>query len=357
MKMRLLALVALLSLSAVLTACGNDNKATTATPSVAPTSAVVNTPMEANTPMAATTATGVMLSGTPSAMVPGETPSAGTTGTKRKIVVGSKGFPEAEILGQMYAFMLEDAGVPVERKMNLGTTDIAQPALLKGGDKDGIDLYPEYTSTGLNAVLKAEPIYDPQQVYDTVKKGYKEQFQLTWLDKSPMNDTQAMVTTKQVSEQKGIKSLADLCAKAGEVTVAAVAEFKDRSDALPLLQKTYGGCNFGDNIKVVDTNLRYKTLLSGGADVAQAFSTDGEIAGNGLVLLEDPKNYGLPYNVAPVVRDDVLQMYPEIATALNKLAPKITNEEISALNWEVSGKGMDAQDVAKAWLQKQGLIK
>lgn len=331
MKSRVFALLAISSLTAMLTACGGNPPDATSTPDTG----------------AGATATGVM--------APTET--AGGAMTKRTLVVSSKNFPEAEILGHMYAAALEDAGIPVDRsKMSLGTTDVAHPALLRGGDNGGIDLYPEYTSTGWTAVLKKDPIYDPQQVYDEVKKAYKEQFKLTWLDKAPMNDTQAIVTTKANSAKFGIKSLTDLCAKAGEVTIAAVAEFKERPDALPLLQSTYGGCEFKE-IKVFDPKLRYKALLDGQADLAQAFSTDGEIAGNNLVLLEDPKNYGLPYNVAPVVRDDVLAMYPNLAEVLNKVSPKITNEEISALNWEVSGKGRDAQDVAQEWLKKQGLIK
>ena len=107
----------------------------------------------------------------------------------------------------------------------------------------------------------------------------------------------------------------------------------------------------------MDPSLFYTTLMNGDVDVTQAFSTDGPIAGNGLVLLDDPKNYGLPYNVAPVVRDDVLAMYPQISTALNALAPKLTNDVISALNWEVDGKKRDYQDVAKEWMTQQGLIK
>lgn len=275
---------------------------------------------------------------------------------KRSVVVSSKDFTEEYILGEMYALALENAGVPVTRKLNLGSTDVAQGALVKGGASDGIDLYPEYTSTGLNNVLKRDPIFDPKQVYDEVKKGYKDQFNLVWLDASPMNDTQAMVTTKEISDAKGIKSLQDLCDKAGDVSVAAVAEFKDRPDALPLLQKTYGGCEFKE-IKVFAPNLRYKALENKEADIAQAFSTDGQIAGMGLVLLADPKNYGLPYNVAPVVRQDVLDLYPQITDALNKLSPMITNEEISALNWEVDGKGREYAAVAKEWMQKKGLIK
>jgi osmoprotectant transport system substrate-binding protein len=282
--------------------------------------------------------------------------NAGGSGGGRKVVVSSKNFTESILVGEMYAQVLENAGVPVERKLNLGSTAIAHEALLKGGANGGIDLYPEYTSTGLLTVLKAGRIDDPEQVYQAVKKGYKERFNLTWLDRSPMNDTQAMVTTQEVSAQRGIKSLQDLCDKAGELTVAARAEFATREDALPALQKLYGGCNF-KSIRVVESDLLYKALVNKEVDVAQADSTAGEIAGYNLVLLADPKGYGSPYNIAPVVRDDVLAAYPQIADALNKLAPKITNQEISALNWEVAGKGREYADVAKEWLRKQGLIR
>lgn len=283
------------------------------------------------------------------------TASTPTSVPKRTVVVSSKNFTEEEILGEIYALALDAAGITVERKMNLGTADIAQAALVKGGADGGIDLYPEYTSTGLRDILKDDTVTDTEKIYEAVKKGYKEKFNITWLDKSPMNDTQAMVTTKEVSDKLGIKGLDDLCAKADQVTVAAVAEFKDRPDALPLLQKTYGGCNFKE-IKVFEPNLRYKALLDKQVDIAQAFSTDGEIAGNGLVLLADPKGYGLPYNVAPVVRDDVLALYPNIADVLNNISPKITNEEISALNWKVAGQNMQARDVAKQWLYDKGLL-
>lgn len=305
MKSRLLGIVMLLALSSVLTACGNDNNAA----------------------------------------------------SNRKVVVASKDFTEAILIGEMYAQVLENAGIQVERKMNLGGTDLVQEALVKGGANGGVDLYPEYTGTGLQAVLKQPANPDPQATYDAVKKAYAEKYQLTWLDRSPMNDTQAMITSKENSESKGLKSLQDLCDKASDLTIAARAEFETRADALPALQKIYGGCKFKE-IKVVESgDLLYKALVDKQVDAAQADSTAGQISGNGLVLLQDPKGYGGPYNIAPVVRNDVLSMYPKISEVLNTLSPKITTEEITALNWEVAGGGKEAKDVAKAWLQKQGLIK
>jgi osmoprotectant transport system substrate-binding protein len=287
---------------------------------------------------------------------PAPAATSGSTSAGGKVVVSSKNFTEEVILGEMYAQVLENAGVPVDRKLNLGTTAIAQEALVKGGANGGIDLYPEYTSTGLIAVLKQAAINDPEAAYQAVKKGYETQFKLTWLDKTPMNDTQAMVTTKDMSDQKGIKSLQDLCDKASDLTIAARSEFQTREDALPALQKIYGGCKFKE-IKVVESALLYKALTDKQVDAAQADGTAGEIAGYSLVLLADPKHYGPPDNVAPVVRDDVLAKYPQISDLLNGLSAKITDSEISALNWDVAGNKKEPADVAKAWLVKQGLLK
>lgn len=348
-KRKILALTALLSLSTALTACGGSP---TVTPPAATNTTVANVAPTDTTSTNATnpTATAGSTGATTTA------PATTGTGGKRKVVVSSKNFTEEYLLGEMYALMLEDAGVPVDRKLNLGATDLAQSALLKGGDKSGIDLYPEYTSTGLTVVLKKDPIYDPTQAFNAVRDGYEQQFKITWLDPSAFSDTQAFVTTKATSDSLGVKSLADMCAKAAQIRVATTPEFKDRRDAYPRLQQVYGACPFKE-IKGMDSGLFYKTLMNGDVEVTQAFSTDGPIAGNSLVLLSDPKNYGLPDNVAPLVRDDVLAMYPQIKDALNKLAPKLTNDVISGLNWEVDGKKRDFADVAKEYLKKEALIK
>ena len=114
--------------------------------------------------------------------------------------------------------MLEQAGIPVERKLNLGATDIAQAALVKGD----ISLYPEYTGTGLLVVLgyTGTTVTDPQKVYSMVQDGYKP-FNLTWLDQSPMNDSQGLATTQAIADKYGIKTLSDLSTKANNLILAA----------------------------------------------------------------------------------------------------------------------------------------
>lgn len=269
------------------------------------------------------------------------------------IKIGSKDFTEEFIVAEMYAQLLEKAGFTVERKLNLGGTPIAQTAIVNGD----IDLYPEYTSTGLLTVLKMQPIQDPNQIFAAVKKGYEDQFKLTWLQPSPFNDTQALAMTQAVSDQYGIKTYSDLSQKASSLVLGGPAEFIDREDGIKGLQKAYGGFQFKDIKQLGTGSLRYQALLDKQVDVVVAFGTDGAIKGNNLVLLKDDKIFYPVYNVAPVVRQDTLLKYPKIADVLNKLAPMLTDDVMSGLNWQVDGPDKkEPAAVAKAFLQQNGLL-
>ena len=267
------------------------------------------------------------------------------------ITVGSKDFTEEFILGEMYAQMLENAGFKVQRKLNLGGTPVAQQALMS----KQIDLYPEYTGTGLLTVLKLPVNSDPKQVYQTVHDEYLKQFNLVWLDPAPMNDTQALAMTQQGSQKYGITTISEMAAKANQLIMAGPPEFESREDGLPGLKKVYGDFTL-KAYKSVDPGLRYQALLNGQADVVVAFSTDGEIAANNLVVLKDDKNMFPPYQVAPVVRKAVLDANPKIATTLNKLSPKLTNAVMQRLNYEVTGKKREPAAVAQEFLKSEGLI-
>lgn len=268
------------------------------------------------------------------------------------IRVGSKDFPEQLVLGEMYAQVLENAGFKVERKLNLGGTPVAQKAL----ETKEIDLYPEYTGTGLLTVLKLPVMSDPQAVYQAVADGYLEQFDLVWLQPAQMNNTQALAMTREGSEKYGVKTLSDLAANAGELVLAGAPEFQEREDGLPGLKGKYGDFELKE-FKSVDAGLRYKALVEGQADVVVAYGTDGEIAAFDLVLLEDDKGLFPPYQVAPVVRKEVLDANPKITELLNAVSAKISNEVMQRLNYEVSGKQREPADVAREFLQQEGLIK
>jgi osmoprotectant transport system substrate-binding protein len=279
--------------------------------------------------------------------------NTGSTGDgSTAIKVGSKDFTEQFILGEMYALVLEDNGFQVERKLNLGGTPVAQASLESGQ----IDLYPEYTGTALMTVLKQPANSNQKQVFDTVSKTYKEKFNLVWLEPAPMNNTQALAMTQEASQKYGIKTISQMVAKASQLTLIGAPEFEAREDGLPGLRKTYGDFKLKKFIPA-DLGLRYKTLTSGQADVAVAAGTDGEISAFNLVVLEDDKKLFPPYQVAPVVRQETLDKNSGIRDALNALAPKLTNETMQRLNYEVSGKQREPAEVAKEFLTKEALLK
>jgi osmoprotectant transport system substrate-binding protein len=267
------------------------------------------------------------------------------------IKVGSKDFTEQFILGEMYALVLEDAGFEVERRLNLGGTPVAQAGLESGE----IDVYPEYTGTGLLTVLKLPASSDQQEVYTTVADEYQEKFSLVWLDPAPMNNTQALAMTRDRAEELGIQTISDMATQAGDLVMIGPPEFEVREDGLPGIRDAYGGFELAE-YKAVDPGLRYKGLVDGEADVAVAFGTDGEISAFDLVVLEDDQNLFPPYQVAPVIRQDTLDSQPGIADALNRLAPLLTNETMQKLNYEVSGNQREPADVAQEFLTEQGLI-
>ena len=285
------------------------------------------------------------------------------------IRIGSKDFTEQLILGEMYAMLLEHAGLAVERRLNLGGTQVAQEALLAGE----IDLYPEYTGTGLTVVLgmpidavaAATPVggasEDPgedtidKRVYDIVADEYEEQFDLIWLDESAFNNTQALAVKQSFAEERGISTISELAAIAGELTIVAPSDFVERPDGLQGLHEFYD-MEFG-NVLSVAPGIRYQALDEDQAQVVLAFGTDGQVAGLDLVLLDDDKALWPPYHVAPVVRGATLIANPAIAEALNPIAPLLTDEVMSALNWQVDGPDkLEPEEVARTFLEEQGLL-
>lgn len=305
------------------------------------------------------------------------------------INVGSKDFTEQLILGHMYLQVLQDLGIPAEERLNLGGTQIAQEALVAGD----IHMYPEYTGTALTEVLKltvadaqgggtpvagmaspvsaatpvsaASPVASPaagggdlsQAVYDTVASAYAEQFQLVWLERSPANNTQALAVQRSFSEENGITTISQLAANAGDYIISAPADFPERADGQVGLVSVYGETFNEIEVLPVAPGLKYQALLDGQAQVVLAFGTDGQISGYDLVLLEDDLGLWPPYNVAPVVRQEVIDAYPQLADAFNAVTTTLTDEVLSGLNWQVDGdEKLEPADVATTYLTDNGFI-
>ena len=269
-----------------------------------------------------------------------------------KVRIGSKEFTEQYILGNMYQILLEDAGFEVTYSAIGGSSENHQALL-----EDQIDIYPEYTGTSLQTHLGMD--YDPSMtasdVYNTVKQAYEEQFGLTLLAQTAFNNTYCLTMKQEMADQLGITKVTELSMLAPDLVFGTTQEFTERDDGLPGLQATYGGFEFKE-VVALDPGLLYAGLDEGDIDVTTCFGTDGQISAYNLVVLEDDKGFWPPYPVAPVISQEFLDENPEIATALNKLAPLLDGVTMSGLNWEVAGNAREADEVAREFLQEHGLI-
>lgn len=290
------------------------------------------------------------------------------------VKIGSKNFTEQFILGQMYSMLLEEAGISTELNLNLGGTGIAHAALTSGE----IDMYPEYPGTALVEVLdrqfselvaSATPTASPaaagtpaagtdasELVYNTVKDYYEQEFNVTLLEETPFNNTQAVAVKKSFADENGLTTISDLAGIAGDLTISAPSDFVEREDGYPGLVRAYGGQMEDMEILSVDPSLKYRAIESGDADVVLAFGTDAQISNLDLVVLEDDKGLFPPYHVAPFVRQETIDAYPAIPETLNALAPLLTNEVMQGLNAQVDIDGEEPEAVAQQFLQEQGLI-
>lgn len=260
------------------------------------------------------------------------------------IRVGSKDFTENLVIAEIYALALEDNGYNVKRVSNISSSLIHNSIV-----NDEIDLYPEYTGTGLLSVLGEDMETDPEKVYKTVKKEYEKQFNLTWLDYASANDSQGLVIRTETANLLNIKTISDLQAHASELRFASQGEFDEREDGLPGLEKTYGTFNWKSS-KVYDNSLKYSVLENDEADVTPAYTTEGQLVNTDeFTLLEDDKQFWPPYNLAPVVRDNILDDNPDIKTILNNISAKLDTETVTELNAKVDVDGQEYTDVAKEY--------
>ena len=267
--------------------------------------------------------------------------------------VGSKNFTEQFIVAELYAAALEAAGFKVERKINLGATLVAHEAIRTGA----IDIYPEYTGTGLNAVMKAQGVTDaaPDKVYAMVKAHYEKEFKLTWLKPSGINNGYAIIVRPETARSLNLKTLSDLAKVASTLKIGAGPEFGDRRDGLRGLKEVYG-IEFGEFRQFAALRLRYEALAQKQIDVANGFSTDWQIAAEKFAALDDDKGLFPPYYLAAVVRMEIASDQKVVDT-LERVGALLDNPTMQELNRQVEVDNKEPRAVAAAFLKAKGVIR
>jgi len=259
--------------------------------------------------------------------------------------IAAKNFTENLILAEIYALALEDAGISVERIGGMAS-GLVHSAITN----NEIDLYPEYTGTGLLVVLGHELMTDPEEVFRIVSEQYAEIFDIIWLNQSSANNSQGLMVSRRVSEELGITTISDLQQHAEGLRFISQGEFDLREDGMPLLVEVYGPFDFL-NRGVIDRSLIFEVLRNDEADVATTYTTNGFLLEDDFVLLEDDLKAWPPYHIAPIIRRNVLERYPEIADILNHISAALDSETMIRLNWAVDVNHREIEDVAREFFE------
>lgn len=271
---------------------------------------------------------------------------------KDTITVGGKDYGENNILSEMFAQLIEThTDLKVNRKLNMGGTFVCFEAL-KNGD---IDIYPEYTGTGLTAQLHMDVITDPDEAYRVASEEFDKQFDIKWLKPVGFNNTYALAVTNDVYEEYGIETYSDLVEISKDLVFGAEHEFFNRPDGFDGLSELYG-LEFKGDPKKMNVALKYQAIGNEEIDVTNAFTTDGPVKQYNLKILEDDKNFFPPYYPAPIIRKDTLEKYPELEDVLNALSGKIDDEAMTEMNYKVDVEGQDIEAVATEFLEANGML-
>jgi osmoprotectant transport system permease protein len=269
----------------------------------------------------------------------------------RPIVVASKPFGESYLLAEMAAQLLEARGVAVERRPGLGATEVAFAALRT----DAIDVYPEYTGTGLIAILGAPPMRDALGVRDTVQKVFAERWAIRWLPPLGFENTYAIAVRRETATKHSLNTLSDLARVAPTLTAGFTPDFIGRPDGLSGLATAYG-LRFAA-VRPLGQALKYRALADGAVDVVDGYSTDGLIARYDLVVLEDDERFFPPYEAAYLTGARVQRDSPRAIAALTELSGRIDVPRMRALNARVEVAGEPVADVARDALGAMGIVR
>ncbi|GAB6189032.1 hypothetical protein JCM30566_07710 [Marinitoga arctica] len=274
----------------------------------------------------------------------------------KKVVVGAKMFTEGYVIANMISLLLQDSGFKVEEQF--GLTSFPLRAAIENGQ---IDIYSEYTGTAWAAYFKQKKnIYDPYELFNEVAKMDYEKNKIVWINMIPFNDTYAMAVRNEFAERYNLRTLSDLAnlVNSGEKVLFGVnPEFYERADGFFAMAKAYNMNISKKNVKTMEAGLTYEAVSSRKIDVAMVYSTDAKLLKYNLTVLKDDKSFFPLYNPAVLVREEVLNKYPEIKNILKPLTLYLNENIIIRLNYLVDVMGMEPEIVAKNYLKGLGLIK
>ena len=272
------------------------------------------------------------------------------TRKKETIHIATKPMTEQYILGEMLDILIEqktNLNVELTQGVGGGTSNI-EPGMESGE----FDIYPEYTGTGWNMVLKKDGIYK-ENLFDAMQKQYKNKLQMQWVGMYGFNNTYGIVVRREIAEKYHLKNYSDLKAVANQLVFGAEYDFFEREDGYDALCKAYG-LTFKKTMDM-DIGLKYKALNKGKIDVMVIFTTDGQLSVSDVTVLNDDKHFYPSYLCGNVIRTEVLKEHPELNDIFQSLTNTISDEAMAKMNYEVESEDKEPREVAREFLQKTGL--
>lgn len=270
---------------------------------------------------------------------------------KPVIRIATKPMTEQYILGNMLAILIEretNLEAELTESVGGGTSNI-QPALEKGE----FDMYPEYTGTGWNMVLKKEGIYS-EDLFEQLVESYEHQYDLTWRGMLGFNNTYGIAVRTEIAEKYDLKTYSDLAEVSDQLIFGANYDFFEREDGYNAVTEAYN-MSFKDTLDM-DIGLKYQAINQGKIDVLSIFTTDGQLSQSDVVVLEDNLHFYPSYKCGTVIRKEVLDKYPELETVLQRLEGTIDDIQMSKMNDLVESKNQEPEDVAENFLAEIGLL-
>lgn len=269
----------------------------------------------------------------------------------RPIVVASKPFGESYLLGEMFAQLLEARGHRVERRLGLGATELAFAALRRGA----VDVYPEYTGTGLVAVLGEPPSADAPAVLARVGREFPARYGVHWLPPLGFQNRYAVAVRRATADSLALRTLSDLARRAPQLRAGFSPDFVERADGLAGLRRAYGGLRFAQTRRLLQA-VKYRALVEGAVDVVDGYSTDGAIARYDLVVLDDDRRFFPAYEAAPLAGRALWERRTAAVVALGELGGRLDASRMRRYNEAVELAGEPLPLVARRALAEAGLI-
>jgi osmoprotectant transport system permease protein len=268
------------------------------------------------------------------------------------IIVGSKNFLENRLLAEMFAQLIEaQTTLTVERRLGLAGTQICFQALTTGG----IDLYPEYTGTGLVTILGEPSMHDPIDVLNRVRGEFRKRWNIWWLAPLGFDNSYALALRRDRAQALKLRTITDLVRVAPQLKAGLGYEFIQRSDGLPGLKKYYG-LQFGEVVGM-QQSLKYEATDNSDVDVLDVYTTDGRLAAYDFVILEDDRQFFPPYDATALVRGATLERHPELGQVLSLLTNALSPERMRELNLRIQEQGEAIPQVAYDALHTLHLVK